>query len=221
MIITFRPKGLKLFYCGKASHGITVVHPDKLASTLALLDVARTTADVDLPALRIQACQGDLADHWAIGVDNDWQLVFRFYGADIEVVDFRTILPSPPSERIGHRNKRDVSALQQPLHPGHILRIAALEPLHLSVDKAAGGLGVSRHLLARVVKGAANVGADLAIRLEVAGIGSARAWIMLQARYDLSRATRRELNGAALQCLHHRRSDTRHPTVALLAPIKN
>ena len=77
-------------------------------------------------------------------------------------------------------------------HPGQLLREDVLKPLGLGVTEAAAKLGISRMALSRVINGRAGIGPDLAIRLERAGVSTARFWITLQANYDLSQAMRRK-----------------------------
>ena len=76
-------------------------------------------------------------------------------------------------------------------HPGDVLREDVLEPLGLGVGEAAEMLGFSRVSLSRVLNGRAGVSADLAIRLEQAGVSTARFWTALQANHDLAQALRR------------------------------
>ena len=76
--------------------------------------------------------------------------------------------------------------MKTPPHPGTMLRNDVLEPLGLGVTEAAQRLGMSRVALSRVVNGRAGISPDLAIRLERAGVSTARFWIGLQANYDLS-----------------------------------
>ncbi|GHU03782.1 transcriptional regulator [Betaproteobacteria bacterium] len=71
------------------------------------------------------------------------------------------------------------------IHPGEILRETVFASLPLSIGEAADHLGMSRPALSRVLNGHAGISPDLAIRLESAGAGTARAWISLQANYDL------------------------------------
>lgn len=71
-------------------------------------------------------------------------------------------------------------------HPGLMLKDAVLEPLNLSVTDAANRLSMSRSALSRVLNGHAAISADLAIRLEHAGVSTARFWLNLQTNYDLS-----------------------------------
>ena len=44
---------------------------------------------------------------------------------------------------------------------------------------------MSRVALSRVLNGKAGISPDLALRLEEAGVGTARLWVNLQANYDL------------------------------------
>jgi addiction module HigA family antidote len=80
-----------------------------------------------------------------------------------------------------------MSTLHHP-HPGHTLRDQVIAPLGFSVSEAAQKLGMSRTALSRVINGKAGISADLAIRLEMAGISTARFWTALQTEYDLAQA---------------------------------
>jgi addiction module HigA family antidote len=77
-------------------------------------------------------------------------------------------------------------AMKNPVHPGEILRDDVLAELGLSVTDAAERLGVSRVTLSRVLHGHARVSPNLAVRLEEAGVGTARAWLAMQTSFDLA-----------------------------------
>ena len=77
-------------------------------------------------------------------------------------------------------------------HPGDLLREDVLVPLGLEVTEAAQRLGMSRTALSRVLNGRAGISPDLALRLERAGVSTARFWMTLQVNYDLSRAKQRD-----------------------------
>ena len=81
---------------------------------------------------------------------------------------------------------------ETPPHPGTMLKADVLDPLALGVTTAAQKLGMSRVALSRVVNGRAAVSPDLAIRLERAGVSTARFWLALQSAYDLAQALNRE-----------------------------
>lgn len=72
-------------------------------------------------------------------------------------------------------------------HPGELLREDVLIPLGIEVSEAAQRLGISRTTLSRVINGHAGISPNLAVRLEQAGVSSARFWMNLQANYELSK----------------------------------
>jgi antitoxin HigA-1 len=76
--------------------------------------------------------------------------------------------------------------MRNPVHPGEILREDVLAELGLSVAEAASRLGVSRVALSRVLHGHARISPNLAVRLEEAGVGTARAWLAMQSAHDLA-----------------------------------
>lgn len=81
--------------------------------------------------------------------------------------------------------------MTNPPHPGEIIREVVLAELDLTVEETALRLGVSRVTLNRVVNGQAGISPDLAIRLELAGTGTARGWLAMQVNYEIAR----ELDG--------------------------
>ena len=83
--------------------------------------------------------------------------------------------------------------MKTPPHPGIMLRNDVLEPLGLGVTEAARKLGMSRVALSRVVNGHAGISPELAIRLEQAGVSTARFWMNLQSNFDLAGALNRKL----------------------------
>lgn len=78
--------------------------------------------------------------------------------------------------------------MMNPPHPGELLREDVITALGLSVTETADRLGMSRVALSRVLNGRAAVSPDLALRLEMAGVGTARAWLSMQVNYDLAQA---------------------------------
>lgn len=77
--------------------------------------------------------------------------------------------------------------MKNPPHPGAIIGEDVIGELGLTVADAAARLGVSRVTLSRVIHGHAGISANLAVRLERAGVGTARAWLAMQSQYDLAR----------------------------------
>lgn len=75
-----------------------------------------------------------------------------------------------------------------PPHPGQLLREDVITELGLSVKETADRLGMSRVALSRVLNGRAAISPDLALRLEIAGVSTAQAWLAMQVNYDLAQA---------------------------------
>ena len=76
-------------------------------------------------------------------------------------------------------------AMKNPVHPGEILREDVLGELGLGESDAAARLGVSRVTLSRVLHGHDQLSPNLAVRLEQAGVGTARVWLAMQTAHDL------------------------------------
>jgi addiction module HigA family antidote len=75
-----------------------------------------------------------------------------------------------------------------PPHPGLSVKHDCLEPLRLTVTKAADILGVSRQTLNDLVHCRRGISPEMAIRLDMAFGGGADTWVRLQAAYDLAQA---------------------------------
>jgi proteic killer suppression protein len=89
MIISFRHKGLELFFATGSTRGVQAAHAKKLRNILGLLDVASGPADMNLPSFRLHPFKGDLKGHWSVWVNGNWRVTFRFEGADAELVDYQ------------------------------------------------------------------------------------------------------------------------------------
>ncbi len=81
--------------------------------------------------------------------------------------------------------------MHDPPHPGEVIRELCLEPLGLSVTKAADGLGVSRKALSELLNGHSGVSPKMAIRLSKAFGGSPESWLVQQMQFDLWQALQR------------------------------
>ena len=75
--------------------------------------------------------------------------------------------------------------MHNPPHPGEILRELCIEPLGLSVTRAAEALGVSRKTLSAILNERAGISPEMAIRLSKAFGTSAESWLNQQVQYDL------------------------------------
>ncbi len=83
-------------------------------------------------------------------------------------------------------------AMFNPPHPGETLLEDVLPALNISIAEFARRLGFARETLSRILHGRAPISPDLAVRLERAGISTARLWLAIQANYDIWQAEHRE-----------------------------
>ncbi len=77
--------------------------------------------------------------------------------------------------------------MRNPPHPGEIVRWECLEPLGLTVTRAAEGLGVTRQTLSDLVNKKAGVSVGMSLRLSKAFGSTPETWLGLQVAYDLWR----------------------------------
>lgn len=78
--------------------------------------------------------------------------------------------------------------MHSPPHPGEVLKKLCLEPLGLSVTKAAQALGVSRTALSNLLHDRTGVTPQMAMRLSIAFDTTAESWMNQQVQYYLWRA---------------------------------
>ena len=84
--------------------------------------------------------------------------------------------------------------MQDPPHPGEIVRCECLEPLGLTVTRAAQGLGVTRQALSDLVNERAGVSVEMAHRLSQALGSTPETWLRMQVAYDIWQARDRAKN---------------------------
>jgi len=81
--------------------------------------------------------------------------------------------------------------MHNPPHPGEVLRKLCLEPLGLSITKAAKALGVSRNTLSSLLNGQTGITPEMAVRLSIAFDTTPESWMNQQVQYDLWHARQR------------------------------
>ena len=81
--------------------------------------------------------------------------------------------------------------MHNPPHPGGIVRRQCLEPLGLTVTRAAEGLGVTRQALSELVNERTGISVEMAIRLSKAFGSTPETWLGMQMAYGLWQARER------------------------------
>jgi len=78
--------------------------------------------------------------------------------------------------------------MKNPPHPCRLVKHECLEPLGLSITKAAEILGVTRLTLSNLVNGKNGVSPEMAIKLSKAFGSSPEVWLGMQMDFDLAQA---------------------------------
>jgi proteic killer suppression protein len=88
MIRSFSHKGLRRFFVSGTTAGINPNHAPRLRLILAMLDEARSVLDMSAPALRLHPLKGEYKGFWAVTVQTNWRVTFRFEDGDVQDVDY-------------------------------------------------------------------------------------------------------------------------------------
>ena len=89
MVKTFKHKGLELFFKTGSTKGIQAAHANKLSLQLATLNFAKIPAAMNLPGWNLHPLRGEMAGHWAVKVNGNWRMTFKFEGEDAVLVDYQ------------------------------------------------------------------------------------------------------------------------------------
>ena len=91
MIASFRHKGLKLYYDKGYSTKLLQVHVPKIRLILTRLDSATSAADMNVPGYGLHQLSGEYQKFWAVKVDKNYRIIFRFEGEhafDVDYLDY-------------------------------------------------------------------------------------------------------------------------------------
>lgn len=91
MIGSFKHKGLKRLYDKGDPSKLSAELLPKINRIISLLDMATEPEDLDLPGFRLHALKGDRKGFFAVSVNGNWRITFRFIGGvpqDVDLVDY-------------------------------------------------------------------------------------------------------------------------------------
>jgi len=80
--------------------------------------------------------------------------------------------------------------MKNPPHPGLTVLQECIEPLGLTITRAAAALGVTRNTLSELVNGRRGVSPEMAVRLTEVFGGTEQGSIVQQAQYDRAQVSR-------------------------------
>lgn len=70
------------------TRGVAAEHADTLRRILARLNAARSAADMDLPGYRLHPLKGNLKGFYAVTVQANWRVIFRFVEGEARDVNY-------------------------------------------------------------------------------------------------------------------------------------
>ncbi len=88
MIVSFRHKGLKLFYEKGNTSKLQPQNVNKIRLILTRLDAARTAEEMNVPGYGLHQLKGDLNTFWSVKVDKNYRIIFRIENENIFDVDY-------------------------------------------------------------------------------------------------------------------------------------
>ena len=88
MVRSIRHKGLRRLYEHDDARGVRADHVEKLQRILARLQAAGTFSDMDLPGYRLHPLKGALKGFYAVTVQANWRVTFRFVDGEAQDVDY-------------------------------------------------------------------------------------------------------------------------------------
>lgn len=89
MIISFKHKGLKIFYEKGDASKLQPQHVCKIRLILTRLDAAKTVEELNVPGYRLHELLGDLKGYWSIKVDKNYRIIFRNdNNSDLDYIDY-------------------------------------------------------------------------------------------------------------------------------------
>lgn len=88
LIVSWRHKGLRIFFETGSTSGIRADHSRRIARVLMILNRAKEPANVNIPGWRLHPLKGELEGFWSITVNANWHIIFRFRETDVELVDY-------------------------------------------------------------------------------------------------------------------------------------
>lgn len=88
MIRNFRHKGLAEFFYTASTRKIQPKHTARLRLILTMLNTVEHVRQMDAPGLRLHPLKGKLAGYWAVDVDENFRIIFKFADGDAFEVNY-------------------------------------------------------------------------------------------------------------------------------------
>ncbi len=91
MIVSFKHKGLKLFYEKGDSSKLQPQHVAKIRLILTRLEAAKSPKEMQVPGYNFHGLIGNYEGFWSVRVNGNYRITFRFSGenaCDVDYLDY-------------------------------------------------------------------------------------------------------------------------------------
>lgn len=88
MIVSFRHRGLKLFYEKGDASKLQPQHVNKIRLILTRLDAAKTPEELNVPGYGLHQLKGNLKDFWSIKIDKNYRIIFKVENENTQELDY-------------------------------------------------------------------------------------------------------------------------------------
>lgn len=91
MIVSFKHKGLRLFYEKGDASKLQPQHVSKIRMILTRLDAAKVVEELNVPGYGLHELKGSLRGHWSIKVDKNYRITFKIEienARDVDYIDY-------------------------------------------------------------------------------------------------------------------------------------
>jgi proteic killer suppression protein len=87
MIISFRHKGLALFFTKGTHKGVPAQFATRIERLLDRLDAVKEPNDMNLPGYKFHTLKGDRKGVYSVSVSGNWRITFEMSGQDVSNVN--------------------------------------------------------------------------------------------------------------------------------------
>jgi toxin HigB-1 len=88
MIISFKHRGLKIFYEKGDASKLQRQHVSKIRLILTRFDAATPPGEFNVPGYNLHQFKGDVKAFWSVRVDKNYRIIFRIENENIHDIDY-------------------------------------------------------------------------------------------------------------------------------------
>ncbi len=88
MIVSFKHKGLRLYFEKGDASKLQPQHINKIRLILSRLNASKLVSDMNVPGYNLHQLTGELKEFHSVKVDKNFRIMFRMVGEDVQDVDY-------------------------------------------------------------------------------------------------------------------------------------